>query len=205
VTGIYEGKEWSQDFDFLYVACPPTEKLPMDWNEEESKIFSKLNFDVMTSTLVEVDPDPNLKEHVQLMVDTIFDVDRFYSGEPIAIRDAYRSLRNDYDDINEKRWFFVAQLMSRENYSKQEVNRVLEEFFAKRGNKHFRIVSQRTFEYFYRFEQPEINLRYPWEVLNLQGKNRTAFVHGAVSFESVNETVSYATMITDFLYTCCRE
>jgi len=191
------------DFDFLFMAAPPDiDYFPMDWTEEERSVFSHLIHHIMLISLVEVDPDTKLEDHLFFMLDDILDETRYYGSEVIVVRDSYRAQRKDFDDREERRIQFTVQVSEPEKFDLDFCTNKIHQFYEKRGNKELKIIHQEPWKYFYRFDNEGLNQGLPKKFLQLQGHNRTAFVHSSGGFESLNDAVSLATMIVDSLYTC---
>jgi len=185
------------------MAAPPDiEHFPMDWSEEEKSIFSHLVHHIMLISLVEVDPDPTLEDHLFFMLDDILDPNKYYGSEVIVVRDTYRAQRKDLDDRNDRRIQFTVQVSKPENYNLELCTQKIHQFYEKRGNKELTILHQEPWKYFYHFDNEGLENGIPKKFLEVQGHNRTAFVHSSGGFESLNDAVSLATMIVDSLYTC---
>jgi len=194
---------YEETFDFLFMAAPPEiEYFPMDWTEEEKGLFSHIVHHIMLISLVEVDPDPHLEDHLFFMLDDIIDENRYYGSEVIVVRDTYRAQRKDFEDKHDRRIQFTVQVSRPENFDLQLCTQKIHQFYEKRGNKELKILHQEPWKYFYHFDNEGLNQGAPKQFLQLQGHNRTAFVHSSGGFESVNDAVSLATMIVDSLYTC---
>jgi len=156
----------------------------------------------MLITLVEVDPDPELEDHLYFMLDNILDDTKYYGSEVIVVRDSYRAQRRDFDDRNDRRIQFTVQVSKPEDFNLERATDKMKHFYESRGNKDIRILHQQPWKYFYHFDAEGLKMKLPKRLLEQQGHNRTAFVHSSGAFESVNDAVSYATMIIDSLYTC---
>jgi hypothetical protein len=194
---------YEEKFDFLFMAAPPTiDEFPMDWKKEEIEIFSHLNHTIMLISLVEVDPDPELEDHLFFMLDNIVDDTKYYGSEVIVVRDTYRAQRKDLEDRKDRRIQFTVQASKPENFNLERCTDKIRHFYEARGNEDIRILHQEPWKYFYHFDAEGLKQKLPKRLLEIQGHNRTAYVHASGAFESVNDAVSYATMITDSLYTC---
>ena len=56
-----------------------------------------------------------------------------------------------------------------------------------------------TWSYFQRFDREGLLAEAPWKIMELQGKNRTLFVHASTFFESVLDIVNYNAMVVSGL------
>jgi hypothetical protein len=59
------------------------------------------------------------------------------------------------------------------------------------------VVKRRAYAYFYHFDADGLEKKYPWEILRMQGLNRTLYTGCSVSFESVNDLVAYNNLLLD--------
>jgi len=121
------------------------------------------------------------------------------------VRDTYRAQKEDFLDKDDRRRQFTVQVSHSDDFSLEVASQKLRDFYSGRGIKKIEILHQQPWKYFYHFGAKEIAEEYPWKILELDGKHHTAFVHACGAFETVNDTISYATMVTDFLYTCCSQ
>eukprot|EP01124_Arcella_intermedia_P025862 TRINITY_DN4720_c0_g1_i1.p1 TRINITY_DN4720_c0_g1~~TRINITY_DN4720_c0_g1_i1.p1 ORF type:complete len:727 (-),score=178.94 TRINITY_DN4720_c0_g1_i1:27-2207(-) len=204
VTGTHKGAPWQENFDFIFIGAPPTPgELALDWNEEEKDIFSRLKYHILSMTLYKRSPVPDLKEFVYVWVDKVADKERYHSGEVIVIRDAYRACRKDFQDKKKDRYQVGAQSFLDGQFTEEEVIEKLREHLAKMDDPNIDVLEYNPWKYFYYFNCEDIAAGYPWKLLDLQGKNRTAFIHASAAFESINECLSYTSMVTDFLAMAC--
>jgi len=59
------------------------------------------------------------------------------------------------------------------------------------------VVHQCFWPYFYHFKQNEIDEYFPWQILEMQGLNRTMYSGSSTCFESVNDVLNYNLMLLD--------
>jgi len=159
----------------------------MDWTEEERSVFSHLIYHIMLISLVEVDPDPELEDHLFFMLDDIMDETRYYGSEVIVVRDSYRAQRKDFDDRHDRRIQFTVQVSEPGKFDLELCTDKIHQFYEKRGNKELKIIHQEPWKYFYRFDNEGLQKGIPQKFLQLQGHNRTAFVHSSGGCSAYNK------------------
>jgi len=71
------------------------------------------------------------------------------------------------------------------------------ETMERRNITNVKVINQSFWPYFYHFEQEQIDEYYPWQILEMQGTNRTLYAGSSTCFESVNDVMNYNLMLLD--------
>lgn len=190
-----DGQKTVAEADFLLVACDPT-LLPMDRTPEESRVFNALTqFTFHTYALRVKVPTGKVGQE----------------GKPrfgVVLRPPMNTSEMDgriYGFRNEtaKQYTLEAANGMQENYvvvyrlwngnapdqTTQQDEDNLKADLAKLEwwpfGTDFKLVGSLKTPYFQHFGVEDVKAGLPWEYLNLQGQNNTAYVHGSTCFESV--------------------
>merc|ERR1711972_721911 len=63
-----------------------------------------------------------------------------------------------------------------------------------------RILGQYPWDYFYQFPLEDLVKGLPWELVEMQGQNRTFYIGASACFESVNDVTNYNVMLTEYFF-----
>lgn len=76
----------------------------------------------------------------------------------------------------------------------------LETTLSAQGVTGLRILGQYPWDYFYQFSQENLLEGLPWELVEMQGNNRTFYIGSSACFESVNDVTNYNVMLTEHFF-----
>jgi hypothetical protein len=208
-----------EEFDYLVVAAPlvnpdPAGKaVPLDLRPNESKLLGGENTSSsqFRSNLYKLkQPEPYLYAHLNLDADLVLGPGTG-QGDVFASRDSYLALNPEYctfeghqkdpvrGELREQmsyQWVENDKHLPLEDLDKKFHEWAVERF-GSRDN--YECLQHPTWTYFQRFDRQGLALQAPWNVLELQGRNRTLFVHASNYFESVLDIVNYNNMLVDGL------
>jgi hypothetical protein len=80
---------------------------------------------------------------------------------------------------------------------KQYLLKELKADMKRRGVEDIEVLEQMPWPYFWHFNHEDINKGRPWDLLEMQGMNKTWYLGASSSFESVNDIVNYNLMLLD--------
>lgn len=191
-----------ESYDFL-IWTPPVSKIVklIGGNEikEEKKMFSSMEHTYYTTSLVDVYES---KRSVS-PVDWWFD--RIYSKQNMAVwasRESYASTHGYHgynyaegkyptgDDADKKRTSVFYQY-SKKKPNKRQLRSILKQHLKNYGATRSKMLYQRKWPYFERFNFRDAERGHHWKVLRLQGEHKIWFCGSSVSFESVKSVVEY--------------
>lgn len=208
-----------EEFDYLVVAAPlinpdPNgEEVILDLHENEKELLRSKNTtscQFRTNLFKTRQPMPYLDAHVTLSADFLIGPEAGH-GDVFGFRDSYLALNPQYctsdghkDDPNRND---LREQMSYQwvEFDKELPAPILEnkfqEWAVKRfGNtENYEKIRDKTWTYFQHFNRQGLEKKEPWKVLEIQGRNRTLFVHASNFFESVLDIVNYNNMLVEGL------
>merc|ERR1712048_909999 len=76
----------------------------------------------------------------------------------------------------------------------------LESTLSAQGVTGVRILGQYPWDYFYQFSQEDLVKGLPWELVEMQGNNRTFYIGSSACFESVNDVTNYNVMLAEHFF-----
>ncbi|KJC46364.1 hypothetical protein UP09_13070 [Bradyrhizobium sp. LTSP885] len=208
-----------REFDYLVVAAPLVNPdpdgtvVPLDLRAAERTLLggdhtSSSQFRTVLFKLNQ--PKPYLYSHLELDADRILGP-AVGQGEVFASRDSYLALHPEFctfeahqsDPVRgQVREQMAYQWVANDRHLPlEDVDRKFHEWavdqFGAQAN--YEVLQHKTWTYFQRFDRIGLAAKAPWNVLELQGRNRTLFVHASNYFESVLDIVNYNNMLVDGL------
>jgi len=195
VTATVDGTPQEFKADFLIIAAPIQHILPVlsDATEEEREVFSlikpilRIVSTLYTSAVIRPD-----EKGTQFFPDLL--APSFEGGHRASERVTARTLAPKKAEVEGERRVAVAYQYYYYNHKSDErpCNETFLEDAEKDGHKDIEIKETCDWtNYMASFDQNHVAKRYPWKVLDMQGKNRTWYCGSSVSFESTEDVVSY--------------
>jgi hypothetical protein len=86
------------------------------------------------------------------------------------------------------------------NVEAQALREQLESTLSGQGVTGVRILGQYPWDYFYQFSQDQLVKGLPWDLVEMQGYNRTFYIGASACFESVNDVTNYNVMLAEHLF-----
>lgn len=223
VTGEQEGGVFEREYDYLVMAAPLTNKTdyqvvcPLDLRPEEAEILQSDTITASTfrTNLFHVNqPQPYLDTHLVLYPNKVIGPE-VGMGDVFASRDSYLALNPQYsslrgmkDDPNRNnpreqmayQWVEMSKELSEDYLDNKFAEWADAEFGTSGGYEVLKPnVGKTSWTYFQHYGRMGLNQFLPWQALELQGKNRTLFVHASNFFESVLDIVNFNNMLVDGL------
>lgn len=220
VTYRQDGGEWrTEEYDFLLYTAPfaHSHKFVNDLTKQERSIFSQLESFVLTTTLYQSDAvkdysEPDLDSPIMYNVDKL---DSYtHDGGWYADRDDprifgdYRYDRGqtrvgyqffekycDFDDALCDTDRTPDDQKSPRFDEAPEVKNKFQQELKDQNVENVRILEQFPWPYFHHFPQDSINKGKPWEIIEMQGSQKTWWLGASASFESVHDVTNYNLMI----------
>ena len=213
-----ESTPYQAEFDYLVVAAPlvdkeKSEEVVLDLTAAEAALLTS---ETLTSSQFRTilfklnNPDPYLFSHLDLYADKVVGPETG-QGDVFASRDSYLALHPEYctpeghvndparEDQREQmayQWVENEKLVP-PSYFDEKFDEFAMDKFGSAEN--YEVRTSKEWTYFQRYNRKGVNAFKPWQVLELQGRNRTLFVHASAFFESVLDIVNYNNMIVDGL------
>ena len=208
-----------EESDYLVVAAPlvypdPDGKaVPFDWRPNEKMLLDGSNTSrsqFRTNLFKLNQPKPYEYAHLDLDADRVLGPGTG-QGDVFASRDSYLAMHPEYCTFEGHQADPVrGELREQMSYQWVENDKDLplpdldqkfhEWAVATFGSrKNYDLLQCKTWTYFQHFDRTGLALQAPWNVLELQGRNRTLFVHASNYFESVLDIVNYNNMLVDGL------
>jgi len=192
VKAVVNGKEEEFEGDFLIISSPlkhAVNEFLADVTPDEKRLFGNLLASSLTSTLFRcpiLRPDERATSYYPERLNLDWD------GRLYAERNSARAVFFDRDQDPKYRiavayQYYDVYQPGREETAKKQLESDLKEL----GYHDIEFLAQYVSEYFPHYNQEEINKFYPWEILDLQGKNKTWYAGSSACFESVEDVVSY--------------
>ena len=218
-SGVNDTAVTKQQFDYLVVAAPLVypdpegQPVPLDWRPNEKQLLDGANTtrsQFRTNLYKLNQPKPYLYAHLDLDADRVLGPGTG-QGDVFASRDSYLALNPKYCSF-ECHQLDPVRGELREQMSYQwvendkdlplpDIDRKFHEWAVAifGSSKNYDFLQSKTWTYFQRFDRVGLTLQAPWNVLELQGRNRTLFVDASNFFESVLDIVNYNNMLVDGL------
>jgi len=192
IEGIHRGKPQVMEFDYVITTAPLKKLLKIftEPTEKETEIFSKLKKFKLCTTLYESDLQPGtqvIEYHPGVLHPS-------YPGVVYAQRHSERCIHPDRPPVHQK--YIAYQFLDSD--VKLEDSALEKLFFGSlndRGVKHVNVIERKNWNYFYHFSKEGIAAGYPWEILEMQGTNKTMYAGASACFESVNDVLNYNIML----------
>jgi hypothetical protein len=188
VTAQVNGESKTYEADFVFIAIPAHQALPLmkEALPQEKEIFGSLKSKVTVSTLYSskvLRPD---EKGTTLFPENITP---YQDGRHVMDRVASRGIFPQVQLNPNGRRVAVATQYYRENpaNSNSQLTHDLEE----EGHTDIKIVTTQAFESWPSFSSDQVTEGYPWKVLNMQGRHRTCYIGSSVSFDSLEDVISY--------------
>lgn len=171
----------------------------MDLDDEENRLFAQIINYRFRTTLIERDPEPERKEHLDVFVENLLGPKAGFGGV-FALRDSYlcynEHLGPTTDERREQMCFqFVGDLEAQQVITEAELDDKLFSFLEKQGVTGARILrhgnAAGAWEYFYHYSQDALDEGALWNIFERQGLRRTLWVHASCCFESVLDLINY--------------
>lgn len=201
-----KGKTWKKSCDWLVVANGLAPALNfLDATEEERTLFSSMISVTLVTQIFELDEPKGPAECIAYWPD---ELNVGQDGGVYALRDTGRTLQKSEDPKPKKRLGVTYQYFDRPipNESKWVTELAVDDLknkgfkeprlWKEKGNPQSPVVRIWN-DYFTRFTQRALNEGAPWELLKMQGKNRTWFTSGDACFESTHDISQYNLMLLD--------
>jgi len=177
--------------DFLILACPLNHAFAQngfmkDGLPEEIDLFSCLKHSSLISSLIKCTKGPELDAQMILRPEILCAAtDGGYYAHVNSIRESFPEINVE----GKKHRYAVAYQLYQEyaNRSEEAKKRLLIDL-KEAGFEDVEILHQFVPEYFPHYDQQKVREYYPWKNFEIQGKHKTWYIGGAVSFETV-ETV----------------
>lgn len=218
----------TRDFDYLVVAAPMLDPIPRKPGEEklafeqltpdqarllQSDRITNGHFRTVLYTLFE--PQPYLDTHLEIDAERVLGPE-VGQGRVFASRDSYLAVNPEYcdlqghqvdparGDVREQmayQYVETGRAMSEDELEDRFVEWADDQFGAntRDGSPKYQIRDRRSWTYFQRFDREGLLDRMPWQLLEIQGRERTMVVHASTFFESVLDIVNYNNMIVSGL------
>ncbi|MEO1624285.1 MAG: NAD(P)-binding protein [Bacteroidota bacterium] len=195
------GQKISKRYDLMVVACDPRNLNGIcDYDETEKGLFEKLiNFTFHTSLL-------KVKRTKELQHGVIFAPDPLETmeGKVYGFRnESAKTFQLSNANMMDENLVTVYQLLGPESdpLSPKEFEAILRKELAELYwwpfGDDYEILQSLTTPYFDHFLQKDLAYLAPWTWLDIQGKNRTFYVHASTCFESALDCWGYENMILD--------
>ncbi len=201
-----------------YYELTPTTKgqelpLPLDLTPTEKSI---LQSDTITASQFRTilfkphHPQPYLDSHLELNADKVLGP-QTGQGDVFASRDSYLALHPDYcnpaghaqdparGDLREQmayQWVENDKNAPLSYFDNKFHQWAMDKFGVE---KNYKVLTSPLWVYFQRYDRQGLKKLLPWKLLELQGRNRTLFVHASTFFESVLDIMNYNNMLVDGL------
>jgi len=180
--------------DYLIITTPLKKALTLlnDPTDEETDIFSKLHKYILCTTLYTSAPQTTTQA-IEYRPYALYS----YGHQVFAQRHSGICTEGSKCDRTTKDSWVGYQFVDpkKADYDAQGLACAFLRDLESRGIKDIAIKEQKVWDYFYHFEQEEINQGYPWKILEIQGKNRTLYAGASTCFESVNDVINYNLMM----------
>jgi hypothetical protein len=198
---------FSDDFDLLIVACEPF-SLPFK-NEPNggSQIFSRLRHYQIHCSILKVKRNGCVAQHgLILSPDVVSKMDgTIYAFRNETAKQYGLAAANDMDEN------LIAVYQLRDPWRDEGHPEWTEDQFQQKMFDELQQLSWWPYgpvtkdalvdvfmtDYFNRFTQGDLELGLPWDILDLQGKKQTFYVHGSTCFESALDCWQYANLLFD--------
>ena len=214
----------------VFIACPYQEiKATMELTPEEKRIIDVLEPFTLCTTLYQLDtpkrdnticywPDvlhPDTSQPGMLNCERHSDISVFFEGKggqrenPFLAETAEPELRLPAAEDGETKkqvrcsYQFLDVGQWRDKQGKVDDSRllkVLEESLSSQGDTGVKIMKQYPWNYFYHFSQKDLDQSMLWDLVAMQGDNRTFFIGASAVFESVHDVTNYNKTVFDHFF-----
>jgi len=198
VSGYFNDRQGdiiTEEFDYLVSTLPPPENLKIIENvsDIEYDIFSRLIPHQLVSTLYESSKQVRSTQVFEYHPDLLTTE---YAGRVYAQRNSHRCYFGTGTNALKKDINVAYQFLERgEDKERQELLEIFYRDMRQREIEDVKVIKQVKWPYFYRFGPKDILQKYPWKLLEIQGKNRTIYTGGSAFFESVQDILNYNSMV----------
>jgi len=181
------------------VTCPIPEIIQrMDATKEEKEIFGALYPVSLVTHLIDA-KDPKDKTRAAI---TTFPVGYTLKSQAsiYGLVNSSKAIRQESSVSEGGKISYVSYQLLDHPLADGELKSVTEKMLKELnvfGLEDIEVVAVRPHTYFYHFKQDAIAKRYPWKILEMQGKRNTFWAGASACFESVNDVVNYNLMLTE--------
>jgi len=220
VTYRQDGGAWlTEEYDFLLYTAPFThsDNFVKDVTKEEYSIFTQLQSFVLSTTLYQSDAvkdytEPSLNDPIMYNADKMdnhtMDGTWYADRNDPAIFGHHGRFKGQTRvgyQFFEKYCDFDATLCNTDRTPDEqkrprfsEAPKVMERFkqeLAIQRVTHVKVLEQFAWPYFHHFPLHAVNAGLPWDLVDLQGSQKTWWLGASASFESVHDVTNYNLMI----------
>ncbi len=191
------------EFDHLVIAFPARKALALlPATPEEQEVFGRLRCSTYAITLYEsqaqeaVHAGTYWPEGLQATAPFSVNCLRYTKG----------SLDGPpYRHVPQMRRVCVAYQYGEEPRDDTRIARLFEERMAQIGARDVKILTRELFEYFWRYEQEDIDTGLPWRAQDLQGLNRTYYIGSSLCFESGRHVILHNLQVFQKYFSAAAE
>jgi len=194
----------SSDFDWLIIAAPLTNIIPLFTNPQpfESELVSALKPMTIITHLIDANDKNDYSKTDEAILTWPNSLVLKNEGHVYTVRNTAKALMDRTNiDLPQGRFSYVTyQLFNRVLTPTEEAQATttmikdLEGY----GLSNIKVIEARPRTYFYHFDLEGLSVKhYPWQILDYQGTLNTLFIGASVSFESMNDVVNYNLMLMD--------
>lgn len=195
---LLEGAEVEEEYDFVILAAPlPAIVHLFDASDEEKTIIGAMKPMIICTHLIHCN-NPHDKVD-QSVVSFPTGLSLTGQGHVYSIRNSRKAVHDLSGPGPNGKFTFVTYQLTEGDHSlsSEALTEIMHTDLASYGLTDIEVEQQNINTYFYHFDMEGLANRYPWRILELQGSRKTWYIGCSVSFESVNDLVSYNDMLID--------
>jgi hypothetical protein len=185
------------EFDFLVIAAPlPAIVSVLDADPRETQFAQGLKPFLICTHLIHCQNPYDSRD--QSMVSFPQGLGVSGQGHVYSIRNSRKAVNDESGPGPNGKFSFVTyQLLSEPSQTPDELKTTMIADVERYGLTDIDVEAQAIHRYFYHFDGDDLQAGLPWMIHQMQGSHRTLYTGCSVSFESVNDVVSFNKMLME--------